>query len=307
MKKSRVFWLIIAVCLITVCAQAAIQLNTINKPYMKSLKISAPGQITVNMADYSSWYFLNANQRGQDSHNTKHYVNYGVDAPKYNKNVLQAVDTVMATAPNGGGYFVGLKANPPESPIGYELELGNYSLLTPPRTTSYCSGSSYGVFIEALNGINPKYCTRMTAAQLEACRMQEPDGGRRDDDVKLWGYWNDDFWGIHHALIDYTQMGTVVEPYNAKPGDFVKIMWSKTSGHFVVFLGWVKGTDGVPTAIRYWSSQPGTNGFGEQESSISKIYSILFVRLTSPDNITKFNPAYKVKVWGVTDAGYLLK
>jgi len=261
----------------------------------------------VNMADYHNWYYLSASQRAQDSHNCQHFFNYGADAPEYNEFVLRGIDKVMATAPNGGGYFVGLKAQPPESPLGYELKLGSYSLLTPPRPTSYCSGSSYGVFIEALNLINPRYSKRMTAAQLEACRMQEADGGRRDDDVKLWGYWNDDIWGIHHALIDYTQTGEVVEPDAARPGDFIKIMWSKASGHFVVFLGWVRGADNQPTAIRYWSSQPGTNGFGEQESSIGKIYSLLFVRLTEPDNITKFDPGYKVNVWNVLDAGYILK
>ena len=269
--------------------------------------IQAPGQIIVNMANYNNWYFLSDCQRSQDSHNVGHFFNYGTDAPTYNGFVLQGIDKVMASAPDGGGYFVGLKAKPSESPLGYELKLGAYSLLLPPRPTSYCSGSSYGVFIEALNFINPRYSKRMTAAQLEGCRMQEPDGGRRDDDIKLWGYWNDDIWGIHHALIDYTQMGEVVEPEAARPGDFIKIMWSRSSGHFVVFLGWVRGANDQPIAIRYWSSQPGTNGFGEQESSISKIYSLLFVRLVEPDNITRFDPGYKVNIWNVLDAGYVLK
>ena len=276
-------------------------------PYLTPLQSTPPGQIIVNMADYQSWYFVSASQRAQDSHNCQHFLNYGADAPNYNEFVLRGIDKVMGTAPNGGGYFVGLKAQPPESPLGYELKLGTYSLLTPPRPTSYCSGSSYGVFIEALNFINPRYSKQMTAAQLEACRMQEPDGGRRDDDVKLWGYWNDDIWGIHHALIDYTQIGEVITPDAAKPGDFIKIMWSKSSGHFVVFLGWVQDANNQPTAIRYWSSQPGTNGFGEQESNISKIYSLLFVRLTQPDNISKFDPNYKVDIWNVLDAGYVLK
>jgi len=300
MKKVVLILFILALCLSAIAvAQAG--------PYLTPLELKPPGQMIVNMAEYHNWYFLSDSQRSQDVHNIKHFFDYGADAPNYNKAVLQGIDKVMATAPNGGGYFVGLRANPPESPLGYDLKFGKYSLLTPPRSTSYCSGSSYGVFIEALNIINPRYSNRMTAAQLEACRMQEPDGGRRDDDIKLWGYWNDDVWGIHHALIDYTQMGEVVAPYAAKPGDFIKIMWSKSSGHFVVFLGWVRGANNQPVAIRYWSSQPGTNGFGEQESSISKIYSILFVRLTYPDNITKFDPDYKVNIWNVMDAGYVLK
>ena len=39
-------------------------------------------------------------------------------------------------------------------------------------------------------------------------------------------------------------------------------------GHSVVFLGWDRDPAGASTGIRYWSSQPGTDGIGEAESAV---------------------------------------
>ena len=49
--------------------------------------------------------------------------------------VLRAIDRVQASAPDGGGYFIGLKADPLESPIGYPLRLFGRQMLLSPRTT----------------------------------------------------------------------------------------------------------------------------------------------------------------------------
>src|ERR1700753_32404 len=110
---------------------------------------------------------------------------YGTDAPGFNINVLKACDAVQTTAMEGGGYFIGVKANPPESPIGYDLKLFGKPMLAAPRKSSYCSGASYTAFVEALNFQFTDGLSRMSNQRIEAMRMQEPDGARRDDGVKF--------------------------------------------------------------------------------------------------------------------------
>ncbi len=228
-------------------------------------------------------------QASADVHNIAHFATYGKDVPAYNQSVLKAVDKVQATAMDGGGYFADPKAVPAESPIGYALALFGKPLLIPPRTTSYCSGSSYTVLIEALNFIYPSQPSPLSRERLEAMRMQEPDGGRRDDFVKVFGTWNADGPGCEYALVQYTGMGERVDPKDAKPGDFMNISWKNGLGHSVVFLGWT--TDSRQRkCVLFWSSQKGTNGFGDEMSPLSRIQSVVDVRLTHPEKLFTFDP-----------------
>ena len=137
--------------------------------------------------------------------------------------------------------------------------------------------------------------------------MQRADGTPRPDNELLWGLWNNDFWGVADAMVAFANVGQVIPPYAARPGDFLKIQWTKSSGHFVIFLGWIKGTNGLPVGVRYWSSNTGTNGYGESEHSISSIYALLLVRLTNPDNITTIDPQKVVLPATVGGAGFQLQ
>ena len=206
---------------------------------------------------------------------------------------------------DGGGYFTGIKADPPESPIGYGLTLFDKPLLNPPRRTSYCSGATYTAFIEALNlrhqaiepsprqnkpgGNNPT----LAPARAEDMRMQEPDGGRREDGVKFWGHWNDDGFGSQFALVQYAQMGQEIVPNHARPGDFMNISWTNGHGHSVVFLGWYKEPDGGKYLL-FWSSQKSTHGMGDKLVPLSRIQEVKIVRLTDPDKLFSFDPAKQV-------------
>ncbi|HZZ41368.1 MAG TPA: hypothetical protein VFE58_00385 [Tepidisphaeraceae bacterium] len=227
-------------------------------------------------------------------HHTHHAELFSRYAPGQNALVLAAVDKVQATAPDGGGYFIGVRAKPAESPIGYELKLFGQSLLSPPRTTSYCSGSSYTAFIESLNLMLPGGAATISPDRIESLRMQEPDGSRREDGVKFWGHWNEDGFGTLFALVQYSHMGTVVSPAEARPGDFANISWTSGLGHSVVFLGFFQDPRTHEKRILYWSSQKGTNGLGDQSSPISKVKDIKFVRLTHPENVFTFDPNAKV-------------
>src|SRR5438105_13497371 len=93
----------------------------------------------------------------------------------------------------------------------------------------------------------------------EALRMQEQDGSRREDGVKVWGHWNDDGFGTQFALVQYTGAGTEIPPHRARPGDFMNISWTSGLGHSVVFLGWHVDPAGKKQ-ILFGASQQGTNG-----------------------------------------------
>jgi hypothetical protein len=204
-------------------------------------------------------YFAPVPLLALDAHHDSHWKLLHTNIPKYNQMVLMAVDLVQQHAMDGGGYFVGVKANPPESPIGYPVNLFDQELLKPARTTSYCSGSTYAVLMESLNFIFGKPLHQLSPDRVEALRMQEPDGSRREDGVKAWGWWNSDGYGSDFSLVQYLGMGDPVPAKEARPGDFMNISWKSGLGHSVVFLGWCVNKNG-DAAVDYWASQPGTNG-----------------------------------------------
>ena len=245
--------------------------------------------------DDGHYFFLNKKDLSAGTHHTQHYKIFGKYIDGYNKFVLMAIDKVQSRFPDGGGYFAGLKADPPESPIGYELTLFGKSLIKPPRTTSYCSGSTYTAFIEALNMILPDGTKKLDSAHYEAMRMQEPDGSRREDLVKFWGYWNADGFGDQYALVQYSGMGQRIHPQSARPGDFMNISWKNGGGHSVIFLGWYREDDSTKKVL-YWSSQKRTNGIGDDLVPISRIKEVCIVRLTHPEHVFDFNIQQSVNV-----------
>src|SRR4051812_22763088 len=223
-------------------------------------------------------------------HHTRHADFYSPRSPTdFNANVLKAIDAIQQKFPDGGTYFVGVKSTPPESPIGYPLELFGQPLLSPPRSASYCSGASYTPFIEALNLTYPNGAGQLSKERLEALKMQEPGDKRREDGVKFWGLWNDDGPGSHEAALQYAHMADEIDPNDAKPGDFANISWTSGLGHSVVFLTY-HSDDSGQKCLRYWSSQKGTNGLGDQSSPLAKVKAIKIIRITHPENLFTFDP-----------------
>lgn len=204
-----------------------------------------------------------------------------------NRAILKGIDIVQAHAMDGGGYFTGKDSIPTESPVYYDLHLFGQPLIAVPRHSSYCSGATYAAFIEALNILFADQADRLSPERLEALRMQEPDGGRREDLVKFWGYWNADGFGDHFALVQYSQMGKEIKPAQLRPGDFVNISWKSGLGHSVIFLAWV--VDNNEHKLLYWSSQRATNGYGDQLVSLDRIKELKAVRLSRIQNLFTFN------------------
>ncbi|MGE5681080.1 MAG: hypothetical protein ACM34K_09420 [Bacillota bacterium] len=241
-----------------------------------------------NTEKKSMWLLLKPEDVSAGAHHLNHFKIFSKYTKGYNLEVLKAIDKVQAHAMDGGKYFIGKDSVPTESPVNYELKLYNKSLITPPRQSSYCSGSSYSVFIEALNSILSKKLNNLTEERFEALRMQEPDGGRREDWVKFWGIWNADGFGTQYAMVQYSGIGKEIRPDEARPGDFVNISWKTGIGHSVVFLGWYLDKDNKKNMV-YWSSQKGTNGYGDQIVSLERIKDVKFVRLVKPENLFKFD------------------
>ncbi len=213
-----------------------------------------------------------------------------------NVRVLQAIDIVQGHVPDGegGGYFTGVHATPTESPIGYALSLFGRPLLKPTRKTSFCTGGSYAAFVEALNLIFGDAPPALTPEQADAMRMQEADGGRREDGVKFWGYWNADDMGSKFALVDYSGMGRIVSPDKARAGDFMNIRWKSGKTHSVVFLGWRKAKDGSGKVLWWSSNEFGEDGLGDRTAPVSDLKGVKFVRLTDPQALANLNAAASV-------------
>lgn len=233
------------------------------------------------------------------AHHVTHLKRLGRGQTRENRAVLAAVDEVQARAMDGGGYFVGVKADPPESPLGYDATFLGHPMLKAPRTTSYCSGGSYGVLLAALSRLLKG--RDLGSNHRELWRMQEPDGGRREDGVKAWGWWNADGPGCHYALVDYTGVGRRVPFRDARPGDFMNVSWKSGLGHSTVFLG-TTVRDGKPM-LAMWSSQKGTNGYGDLLAPYDDVAGVVVVRLTSPERALGFTPSFvnkKIEYDGVT-------
>ncbi|MFT4627263.1 MAG: hypothetical protein ACI8PZ_005945 [Myxococcota bacterium] len=83
------------------------------------------------------------------------------------------------------------------------------------------------------------------------------------------------------AAIVELGLGAAIAPEHARAGDLCQF-WRCTdlahpSGHSVLFLRW-GDRDGTRT-IRYWSSQPATDGIGEHEEAVGPDWTFAFARV----------------------------
>lgn len=243
--------------------------------------------------DNSTWFFLPSADLQAGAHHTRHAEIFGKYVQGINHAILQGIDIVQGHALDGGTYFVGKDSIPTESPVYYDLALFGQLLIRAPRRASYCSGATYNAFIEALNLLLSNRAADLTAARFEALRMQEPDGGRREDMIKAWGYWNADGFGTHFSLVQYLGMGDAIKPAQLRPGDFINVSWKSGLGHSVIFLGWIDDAEGKK--LLYWSSQRATNGYGDQMVPVSRIKNLKAVRLMRLKGLFEFDPGATVK------------
>jgi len=282
-------------------AQASLTAAASRVSAQKAAAAAAALRFTPRTVD--GWQVLSPGDLKAGAYHTRHAELFSKYTSGVNVSILRGIDKVQSSAMDGGGYFTGPKASPAESPIGYALSLFGHELLKPARKTSFCTGATYSALVEALNFLYATSPLALPADHLEAIRMQEPDGGRREDGVKFWGRWNADDTGADYALVQYAGAGQVIAPRDARAGDFMGISWKDGKSHSVIFLGWFVSKK-AGRSMLVWSSQAVTNGLADYQVPLSRVAGVKIVRLTNPGALATFDvngPALTKVAWDSID------
>lgn len=111
---------------------------------------------------------------------------------------------------------------------------------------SYCSGITFEVFFQAYQAYNEANgFTRI--GDLDSLDKME-------EFRRKWYGVGGDRRTIKHAL-ESSGLGYQVTDLNqVEPGDFVQIWRHSGSGHTVIFINWIKDTEGEILGFNYWST-----------------------------------------------------
>lgn len=178
--------------------------------------------------------------------------------PEFNKMVL---DTIKTYPTNGvHGYWWPRSGESSYSGCTQDLFLDGKKVMTgEPKKQTFCCGLTLEVFLVTYK------------------KWLEPRGGDKASAVspddwqtfqRLWFVEKSNGPGPS-AACERFKIGKLITADEALPGDFVQL-WrtpkegKAPTGHSVIFLAWEKNSDGKKTGLKYWSTQPGTNGIGER-------------------------------------------
>ena len=166
------------------------------------------------------------------------------------------------------------------------FESGKFFIL--PSGPSFCSGATYLVFIKTIEALRARGDLHLDYSTLERLIIRDQHDGEG-----IWGRWNANGPGTAR-LFHELGLGQNFDNFDqAKPGDFMKIFWSRQvgrneHGHSTIFLGLENRADGQ--YVRYWSSNIPA-GYGEKSVPRSKIAYAIFSRLQTPANLARINSA----------------
>jgi hypothetical protein len=202
-------------------------------------------------------------------------------AGDYNDLVLDQVKQM----PQGGRYSVSHFAKIRLQSSAH-FESGKFFII--PSGPSFCSGATYLVFIRTIEALRERGQLRLEYDTLERLIIRDQHDGEG-----VWGRWNANGPGTAR-LFHELRLGRNFDNIDqAKPGDFMKIFWSRAvgrneHGHSTIFLGIENKPDGQ--YVRYWSSNI-PSGYGEKSVPRSKIAYAIFSRLEAPTNLARINNA----------------
>ena len=168
------------------------------------------------------------------------------------------------------------------------FESGKFFILPSQASPSFCSGATYLVFIRTIEALRARGQVHLDYSTLERLIIRDQRDGEG-----VWGRWNANGPGTAR-LFHELQLGQNFDTLDqAKPGDFMKIFWSRQvgkneHGHSTIFLGTESRPDGQ--YVRYWSSNI-PSGYGEKSVPRSKIAYAIFSRLQNPANLARINNA----------------
>jgi hypothetical protein len=202
-------------------------------------------------------------------------------AGDYNSAILEQIKQM----PQGGRYSVSHFAKIRLQSSAH-FESGKFFIL--PSGPSFCSGATYLVFIRTIEALRVRGDLHLDYSTLERLIIRDQRDGEG-----VWGRWNANGPGTAR-LFHELQLGQNFDNFDqARPGDFMKIFWSRQvgrneHGHSTVFLGVENRPDGQ--YVRYWSSNI-PSGYGEKSVPRSKIAYAIFSRLQTPANLARINNA----------------
>jgi len=197
----------------------------------------------------------------------------------FRKDPNSLIVSLLNSMPKGGGYSATSSAT---RDLQNAVQVSGGKLYVEPAAarSTYCSGATYLVFVQAIQSLLPASLAEERLAEALAIKGQ-PDG------VGVWGRWNANGPGTA-CLFRELKLGHNFSSFDiARPGDFMKIFWTdavgaKEHGHSVIYLG-RPSVDGIEM-VRFWSSnKPG--GYGIKEVPRSRISHAIFSRLEMPSNI----------------------
>jgi hypothetical protein len=204
-------------------------------------------------------------------------------AGDYNGLVLEQIRHM----PQGGRYSVSHFAKIKLQSSAH-FESGKFFIAPTAPYPSFCSGATYVVFIKTIEALRDRGQLQLDFATLNQLMIRDQHDGEG-----IWGRWNANGPGTAR-LFHELGLGRNFDNFDeAKPGDFMKIFWSRQvgkneHGHSTIFLGMENRLDGQ--YIRFWSSNI-PSGYGERSVPRSKIAYAIFSRLETPANLARINSA----------------
>jgi hypothetical protein len=197
---------------------------------------------------------------------------------------------LLPSMPSGGGSEANAKSiRDLEEAI--QVQEDQLKITPAAAQTTYSSGATYLVFLQALQSLLPP--GTLSGSVAEALRVKaQPDG------VGVWGRWNANGPGIA-CLFDELQLGPNFTSFDdAQAGDFVKAFFADAVGRrehslSMIYLG--REQQNGMEVVRVWSSiKP--FGYGEAVIPRARISFAIFSRLEKPANIAQApRLAYKNK------------
>jgi hypothetical protein len=189
--------------------------------------------------------------------------------------------------PQGGHYSVSRFAKIRLQSSAH-FESGKFFILPTAPFPSFCSGATYLVFIRTIEALRANGRLDLDFATLDQLIIRDQHDGEG-----IWGRWNANGPGTAR-LFHELGLGRNFDAFaEARPGDFMKIFWSKQvgrseHGHSTIFLG-TENRFGVEY-VRYWSSNV-PSGYGVKSVPRSKIAYAIFSRLETPANLSRIGNA----------------
>jgi hypothetical protein len=185
--------------------------------------------------------------------------------------------------PKGGRYSVSHFAKI-QLEAAAHFEHGKFFILPPPDSASFCSGATYLLFIKTVEALRSRGGLQLDLAALESLIIHDQHDGEG-----VWGRWNANGPGTARLFHELDLGSNFVSFEKARPGDFIKIFWSKEvgrneHGHSAIYLG-SETRNGIEY-VRFWSSNVGA-GYSEKEVPRAKIAAAIFSRLEKPANLSR--------------------